>query len=996
MPRPALCLGIILVTALGAALALEPADEPQTHRHGFAGKQTALLRGSANIRVEEKQHDISRQSFKSQPSSEHIQLTAEAATGSAGYIDYDYETPPAPVSAALTASVWVKATRPGTQLRARVVLPKEPDPAHPEAPLAMFIVGGQYERKRPWERLILEDVPALIGKRLPALQAKLGRTINTADAYIDRLVLNVYSGPGTVDVWVDDLEIGPVKPRPAAGGAPGVPAKNARNDLPTPRSRTVIQRNGELRVDSQPFFFRAIRYTGTPLYVLREAGFNALWLPSDAAPAVVEESTREGWFVIPSAPRHEFAGSGTALTSLDGFRQKFAASDVLFWDLGGGVTFEEQKRIATLASEMRGSQKPVGADIWDGFRSYSNDLDMLCVHRWPLFTSLEFARYRDWLKERRALAADGRYPVFWTWVQNHLPEWYVASMAKPADKGFIEPIGPHPEQVRQLAYISIASGARGLGFWSDRYLADSYQGRDRLQGMALLNAELELISPVLMSAAGLGGSDNTTWLTTSHPLVKAAMIVGGKGTLLLPMWIGAGDQYVPPQGAVSGLKIIVPGMAEGFEPWLITPAGPERLPHISRGPTGLELTIDEFDLVAPIVFTDNLKLVAGWQDDGRRFGRLAAQWAIDLTKFEYEKIRVVHEKLVSQGVPIRDLTPLFAEANRYYTEAVKHSANERYLNAYRDATRALRPLRVIMRDHWRLATQGLDTPTASPYAVSFYSLPQHWELAREVAASAPGTTVLPYGNFELSSAIPAEGVPIGRLPGWNARAGSLDFDRTVVAAGVVSSANLADPPAPQPYLKEPKSLFSASRPIPPPNGGYMPPAPKLDDGVLKLEVRTQVQRTPDGKIKPSNSILERTFLSVESPAVSLPPGTLVRISAWVKVPKRILGDSAGGVLFYDDVGGVPLAVRLLETIDHDLAERLQKVGNKKGAELIGGSGRWKPFHLYRRVPASGKISVKMAMTGTGIAYFDDVRIEPLLPASASGKPAVIPAGYPRR
>ena len=32
--------------------------------------------------------------------------------------------------------------------------------------------------------------------------------------------------------------------------------------------------------------------------------------------------------------------------------------------------------------------------------------------------------------------------------------------------------------------------------------------------------------------------------------------------------------------------------------------------------------------------------------------------------------------------------------------------------------------------------------------------------------------------------------------------------------------------------------------------------------------------------------LERTFLAVHSPAVKLPPGTKVRISAWMRVPDR--------------------------------------------------------------------------------------------------------------
>ena len=61
---------------------------------------------------------------------------------------------------------------------------------------------------------------------------------------------------------------------------------------------------------------------------------------------------------------------------------------------------------------------------------------------------------------------------------------------------------------------------------------------------------------------------------------------------------------------------------------------------------------------------------------------------------------------------------------------------------------------------------------------------------------------------------------------------------------------------------------------------------------------------------------------------------------------------------------------------------------------------WKQFHLYRRVPASGQISVTMALTGVGVAYFDDIRIEPLIasePATGSEYRTAFPTvGPPRR
>src|SRR5262245_34381704 len=173
-------LAAVAVAVLAGGLALLPLRAEQIHRYQFGGRQTVLQRGEANVKVEEAEHDISTLSFHSQPSSEHIRLTAEAAAGDAAFIYYYYDTPPAPVSEVLTAGVWVKATKGGIQLRARVVFPNEPDPANPQAALTTLIVADTYsaEKTRTWQPLKLQDVPELLGKHLPVLQARIGRAVN--------------------------------------------------------------------------------------------------------------------------------------------------------------------------------------------------------------------------------------------------------------------------------------------------------------------------------------------------------------------------------------------------------------------------------------------------------------------------------------------------------------------------------------------------------------------------------------------------------------------------------------------------------------------------------------------------------------------------------------------------------------------------------------------------------------------------------------------------
>ena len=117
----------------------------------------------------------------------------------------------------------------------------------------------------------------------------------------------------------------------------------------------------------------------------------------------------------------------------------------------------------------------------------------------------------------------------WTWIQTHLPDWFTTlAYEKPAALGFNEPAGPQPEQIRLLTYTAIASGCRGLGFWSDRFLADSHTGRDRLLQMALLNLELQLIEPMLVTA------QTPAWINTTRSEVKAAVMRTSSAMSLTP------------------------------------------------------------------------------------------------------------------------------------------------------------------------------------------------------------------------------------------------------------------------------------------------------------------------------------------------------------------------------------------------------------------------------------------------------------------------------
>jgi hypothetical protein len=210
----------------------------------------------------------------------------------------------------------------------------------------------------------------------------------------------------------------------------------------------------------------------------------------------------------------------------------------------------------------------------------------------------------------------------------------------------------------------------------------------------------------------------------------------------------------------------------------------------------------------------------------------------------------------------------------------------------------MRPLRIIMRSQWEQAAKELSTPVASPYAVSYYTLPRHWQMMDTIKRTVAGTNLLAGGDFETPASDPQAG--------WMVQS-PVPLDEVELSAQRVSEEH--------------------------------------HDGkqALKLEVRAKnPQQSP--------SALERTFLAIHSPEVSVEPGAWVQVSGWVLIPKPITA-SADGALLYDSVGDSPLGVRLSTC------------------------PKWQKFVLYRKVPASGKVRVSLALTGVGVAYFDDVRIE---------------------
>jgi hypothetical protein len=854
---------------------------------GFENSEPSWIDEGGDAKRLVRLHERTSSSAHSGQYSERIGVTATGGT----HLHYSYPIGRAPVEDDLRVSVWIKADRPGIQLLVRAVFPRERDPNTLQL-LHTLVPGTIYDQPGKWQRLELTQPDVATERQARLLRASLGRNVDTREAYADHVLLNVYAGPGDTDLNIDDLEVSPVvfEAVPAAGATLGPPGES-----PGP---SVLISQDRLLVEGRPRLLRAVRAPGVSGETLKEFGFNAVaasWPPDLAA---LEEAVRSGLWLMPQLPAGTDA-AGAGERSPAKLIENFPFRDaVLCWYLTSSGEPSPVEQIAEPLRKLRSAppRRPVAGDVADDFRAFSRELDMIGAHRWPVGTAMGIRQYREWLTQRRYLARPGTY--FFTWVQ--------ATTEGP--DGVAAAWGPEPDQIRLLTYAALAAGYRGVGFWADRTLGQPGHGRRALLQLGLLNLELQLLEPYFASA----GSVETVTVEVAAPLVKQGPgadtslvrgdfgrkrgVVGGfssrpkprplptddreevqatrvgsdRGLVVIPVWYGKGAQFVPGQLATNDLTLVIPGIPEAAQAWQVTPAD-VRLLKRERVGSGTRLTLPEFDLTAVVLLTSDTTLLAQLRREVARTRSWAALWASELAVAELDHLKHANARLVAMGRAQPDGPALLQTAQEHLAGCRGALAKGEYSASFAEAQRAMRAIRILERAHWDDAVKELSTPQASPYAVSFATLPEHWELMREASDGEWNSNLVAGGEFESVEALAADG--------WT--------QRLTAGDGL-----------------ELKATLSAQN-------------PRRGERSLHLEVKPAAGQEPP-------AVLDSTEATLVSRPIPVVAGDVVRVRFWLRIPAAIRGNVEGAAI-YDSIGGPALAVARSEPLEWKQYTLLRRV-----------------------------------------------------------------------
>ncbi len=620
-------VGLLLWAPSGPAVA---ATQPAWHE-GFEGPDPSWRNAGGDAIYHILQQQRVQGHAHSGQRSEWLKLVGN--NGTSAYISHDVGRPR--VIDELLPSVWIWSDRSGLQFAADVVLPRAID-RRTGKPLVARIFGDIYSSPGHWQQLRIENIPRLLTRQLRVMRSQLGTDIDGREAYIPRVLLNVYGGPGETNVWIDDLEIagyvgaapllpGAAPPRPVP--RPGVPGgiSTFASQGPVlasfePRTRSGVHLSESvLLAADHPLFPRVIQYQGEPLSLLKRLGFNALWLPELPSPELSEEAQRLGLWLVCPPPRPAQSGlSGAAPAALGQFGPEF--QQVMAWDLGSDLLAQQLDAVSRWADQVRVADlhrdRPLICAPRNDLRAYSRKVDLLLIDRRPLGSSLELADYGAWVRRQPLLALPGT-PV-WTTVQTQ-PSEGLRRQLLALQPGCPLPTSVTGDQIRLMVYTAISSGSRGLLFLSRSPLsATDPETRRRAMELELLNLELQLIE-----TWAAGGTFVTT-AETSSLNITGAVLRADRTRLVLPLWSGPGAQCVTSQFAGDKLTMVVPGTPESTLAYDLALGQLQPL-RKKRTTGGIRVTLDNFGLSGMVVFAQDPLIVDAVTRLAARFGQRQAE-----------------------------------------------------------------------------------------------------------------------------------------------------------------------------------------------------------------------------------------------------------------------------------------------------------------------------------------------------------------------------------
>ncbi len=767
-----------------------------------------------------------------------------------------HNVPPSFLIPELTPSVRIKASRSGIQMMVRVVLPETPAP-NGAGPMTVLLNGPTYHASGQWQTLSFEkekvDLKRKLRDEIWLMRQQHGSQVSANNAYVDKVVLNLYCSPGQSWVQIDDLKLtGMVDATAIAKNAnSGMahasqiktvghtdPVQEGAAGLTTDKQPSLVVRDGTvLLVDKRPFLARVVQHRGESFEFLKSLGFNVMELNTTATYQQLDAARQlDLWIVCPPP-------SNVGLSPIS-----FQYDRVLAWSLGEELEGRNlqgvQQRVREIQESDQREGRPILAHVSSHWTKYAQLVDILNVGLEPLGTSFLASQYSEWIKQRSQTIEHNK-PV-WADIQTDFPPALVNQIR--AITQVVPPTPIEPQQMRFLVYEAITGGARGLRFKS-RTRLDGADPTTRLRAMTIewINSEMVRLEP------WIAGGVLRDPINTGDRTLEVNVLSTNRSRLLLLQRPTHYEQYLAGDTPLQTIRFQDPDTTFSERAMLISDIGLQPL-AIERTHGGNEIRIDSCPYIAAIVLTQDPLVTNRLNQSWQRMGQASTfQLHIDLTRQWLAVMQLIEQQMVARGrSPVAASSALSQATTAFQNFNRMLDANSQP-NALPYLNETDQRLAVVRRE---LITEPLDrfrSKSSTPLLSHVSLVPLHWELATRLSIQSWNPNGLPAGDFESLQHLTHSG--------WENR--RLDDERVATSVELSVDARV---------------------------DGHLG---------LKLEVVPKSNATT----------IDAHPLWIKSPKVPVRVGQIVRIHGWVNVPQVVRGN-IDGLMIVDSLGGEAMAERI--------------------------------------------------------------------------------------
>lgn len=644
----------------------------------------------------------------------------------------------------LVPSLRVRSNRPGVQLMVRVVLPNTPDEEDSSRPMKTLLKGPVTTGSGSWQTLSFADgefdLKAMLDRHMWVLRRKYGSHVSDKSAYVDLLVLNLYTGVGRHQVDIDDLRVDGIVSADKIRGNLGEPDRYAASvrsastsyvQQPRRTSSHVKRKGTVIEVHDKPYFGRVIQHNGEPFELLKSLGFNAVELRASATEAQLTEAKDAGvWLVCPPPPSAGLTSIGPEFDS------------VLAWSVGQNVSLRDLAGIRETIREVRESDlrkgRPIVANVHSGWAQIGQVADILNVGFEPLGSSFVLNDYSEWIL-KRSQAVGHNHPI-WGDLQTEISREVSRQVA--AMVGAEPPTPIEPQQLKYMAYEILSAGARGIRFRSrSRLDADDPSSRLRATTLKWLNRHLQQIEP------WVAGGVLLTSRNADSAEIKISPIRTSRSQLLLVQRPTGKEQHFAGEPVLATVMFDNEGAPMSDRAYGIADHGLVPLDQ-RRDHLGARVEMTDCPFTGAVVLTKDPSVVTRLNQSYEHPGQTLVQ---------------VRTELIQQWLAVMQLiqnqTELESRSSAAAGSALAEAANalrkaEALINAGSpgSSTRFLeladQRMATVRRELLTAGLRQFRSKTSSPLLMHVSLVPLHWRISHALSGSTWQPNTLPGGDFE--------------------------------------------------------------------------------------------------------------------------------------------------------------------------------------------------------------------------------------------------------